>query len=171
MPRPEASAFAAPAPYPSLAGRVEPMWIDRNEHMNVSRYDQVFDTAESRFYADCGIDAGLQARRRGLFRLEKHIRYQRELRLGAAIAVATRIVWTDLKRIHVFHEMWNADESYRAATMECIAIHMDLDARKPIRIDDPEVRRRIEAMAAAHAGLPAPEDLGRRVGRRPDSTG
>ena len=161
--------FAAPAPFPSLSGRVLPGWIDRNDHMNVSRYDGVFDEAELAFYAHCGIHAGFQAKRRGLFRLEKHIRYQRELRLGAAIAVTTRIIWTDLKRIQIFHELWNIDENYRAATMECMAIHMNLETRRPIRIDDAEVRGRIEAMAAAHAALPAPEGVGRRVSRHPNS--
>ena len=161
--------FATPAPFPSLSGRVLPGWIDSNDHMNVSRYDGVFDAAESAFYAHCGIDRAFQAKRRGLFRLEKHIRYERELRLGAAIAVTTRIIWTDLKRIQIFHELWNTDETYRTATMECMAIHMNLETRRPIRIDDAEVRGRIEAMAAAHAALPAPEGVGRRVSRHPNS--
>jgi acyl-CoA thioester hydrolase len=159
--------FTTPAPFPSLSGRVLPGWIDRNDHMNVSRYDGVFDAAESAFYAHCGIDRTFQAKRRGLFRLEKHLRYQRELRLGTAISVTTQIIWTDFKRIQVFHQLWNTDEGHRAATMECMAIHMDLDARKAIRIDDPVVRSRIEAMAAAHAGLALPEGVGRRVSRHP----
>ncbi len=171
MQPPEASAFSTPAPFPSLSGRVTPEWIDRNDHMNVSRYDSMFDAAESAFYAHCGIHGRYQARRRGLFRLEKHIRYQRELRLGAAIAVTTQIIWTDLKRIQIFHQLWNSGEGYRAATMECMAIHMDLEARRPARIDDPETRRRIEAMAAAHATLAAPEGLGRRVARHPTPLG
>jgi len=169
MHQPEPAQVDASAPYPSLTGEVLAAWIDRNGHMNVSRYDSVFDAAESAFYAHCGIHGLYQTRRRGLFRLEKHIRYQRELLLGAAISVTTQIIWTDLKRIQLFHELWNTDAGYRAATMECMAIHMNLETRRPIRIDDAEVRGRIEVMAAAHAGLPVPEGVGRRVGRHPNS--
>ncbi|MDO8360725.1 MAG: thioesterase family protein [Devosia sp.] len=151
--------------------RVLPDWIDSNEHMNVSRYDQLFDAAESAFYASCGIDRLLQAQRRGLFRLEKHLRYQREMRLGASIAITTQLIWTDLKRVHVFHQMWNADEGHRAATMECMAIHVNLDTRKPVTFDVPLVRGRIEAMARAHAALPLPDGAGRSVGRHPPSRG
>lgn len=164
MSRPD---LAIPVPFHSLSGRVPPDWIDGNDHMNVSRYDKTFDEAESAFYASCGIDAGFQAKRRGLFRLEKHIRYERELRLGAGIAVTTQLLWTDLKRIQIFHQLWNTDDDYRAATMECMAIHINLETRKAMRIDDPEVGRRIAAMADEHASLPVPQGVGRWVSRHP----
>lgn len=136
--------------------------------MNVARYDVVFDAAEGVFYDRFGMDRDYPVtRRRGVFRLEKHIRYEREMRLGAAFEITSHLLWTDLKRMQVFHQLWNTDENYRAATMECMAIHMHLDSRKPMRIDDAAIRACVEATAAAHAGLPMPDGVGRWVSRYP----
>lgn len=151
----------------SLSGRVLPDWIDSNEHMNVARYDQVFDAAESAFYAFCGIDKTYSRYRRGLFRLEKHLRYQRELRLDAIIEVHTQILWTDMRRVQLFHQLWNRDENYRAATMECMAINMDLDQRRAISFDVSHISERIAAMAEEHGKLGFPEGVGRSVNRSP----
>lgn len=136
--------------------------------MNVARYDVVFDDAEGVFYARFGMDRDYPVkRRRGVFRLEKHIRYEREMRLGAGFQVTSHLLWTDLKRMQVFHQFWNIDENYRAATMECMAIHMDLDSRRPLRIDDAKIRESFEATAMAHADLPEPDGVGRSVSRYP----
>jgi acyl-CoA thioester hydrolase len=162
--------MSAPELFPlvSLSGQVLPDWIDQNEHMNVTRYDVVFDAAEGVFYARFGMDRNYPAtRRRGVFRLEKHIRYEREMRLGAKFEITSHLLWTDLKRMQVFHQLWNIDENYRAATMECMAIHMDLDSRKPLRIDDAEIRAGFEATATAHAELATPDGVGRWVSRSP----
>lgn len=166
LPDPEPESWQAP--FPSLSGRVLPDWIDRNEHMNVARYDYVFDRAEGAFYDQFGIDRDYTVtRRRGLFRLEKHIRYEREMRLDVGFEVTSLLVWTDFKRMHLFHQLWNTDDNYRAATMEGMAIHVDLDTRKPARIDEPATRAAFEAAAAAHALVPLPEGVGRWVSRHP----
>lgn len=143
----------------TFEGRVLPEWVDANGHMNVSFYDRVFDAAEHSLFAAFGIhDAFIRRTGFTIFRLDKLIRYQRELMQGDAIAVHSRIVWTDFRRVHAFHELMNVDASYRAATDDALSIHVDLSRRKSAVIVDPDVRQSLERLAAAHAALPAAVD-------------
>jgi acyl-CoA thioesterase FadM len=146
---------------------VRPEWIDRNDHMNVLAYDILFEEAETAFYDGRGTDAGYVARRQeGIFRLEKHVAYERELRLGAPVLVTTRLVWTDLKLFHVFHQLWSREAGRRAATMECMVAHVDLATRRIVRMTDPEQSTVWRDLVAAHGALPLPDGLGRAIGRR-----
>lgn len=155
----------------SHRGQVEPGWIDRNDHMNVRAYDAVFEAAETTFYEDLGItrDYALD-QRKGFFRLEKHLRYQAELRLGTPILVTSYIVETDLRRVQLFHQLWNAQTGQRSATMDCIAIHIDLETRETGLMVRPDLVRAWQEMAHDHAALPVPNGIGRRVttARQPD---
>lgn len=141
----------------TYSGRVLPGWVDANGHMNVSFYDRVFDEAEHDMFASFGIhDDYIHRTGLTIFRLDKLIRYERELMEGDAIAVHSRVIWTDFRRVHAFHEMMNVDASYRAATKDAISIHVDLSQRRSVTIALPEVRGPLERLAAAHAALPAP---------------
>lgn len=138
-------------------GRVLPEWVDANGHMNVSFYDRVFDEAEHALFATVGIqDEFIRRTGFSIFRLDKLIRYERELMGGDAIAVHSRVLWTDYRRVHAFHELVNTDAGYRAATNDALSIHVDLSRRKSAPITLPEVRIPLERIAAAHQGLPAP---------------
>jgi acyl-CoA thioester hydrolase len=156
----------------TLEETIRPAWIDRNEHMNVLAYDILFEGAETAFYDGRGIDPGyVERRREGIFRLEKHLTYERELRLGTPVVTTTRLVWTDLKLFHVFHQLWNRAAGQRAATMECMAAHVDLATRRIARMTDPAQSAVWLDLAATHGTLPLPPGLGRAVGRRPGRDG
>lgn len=151
----------------TLEETVRPAWIDRNDHMNVQAYDILFEGAETAFYDGRGMDPGyVERRREGIFRLEKHVTYERELRLGTPVLVTTRLVWTDLKLFHVFHQLWNREAGQRAATMECMVAHVDLATRRTARMTDPAQAAVWRDLAAAHGTLPLPAGLGRAIGRR-----
>lgn len=148
----------------SFRGQVLPEWIDRNDHMNVCAYDAVFESAETAFYEALGITRAYAVeQRKGFFRLEKHLRYQAELRLGTPIVVTSFLVMTDLKRVQLFHQLWNAENGQRSATLDCMAIHVDLETRKTGAMVRPDLVTAWLAMAQAHAGLPKPDGIGRRV--------
>ena len=159
---------SAQGPSVTFRGRVGPEWIDANRHMNVSAYDRVFDAAEKAFFEEFGVgDAYI--RRTGLtcFRLEKHVRYERELLEGDPLEVRSRVAWTDFRRIHHFHELWNVEAGYRAAFADSLSIHVDLGRRKSAIVELPEIRRPLERLANAHAALPSPAGMAPRVnGRR-----
>ena len=110
-----------PHPHVSFRGEVGPDWLDANEHMNVSWYDRVFDEAEMRFFVEFGIEEN-SIRETGLtfFRLEKLVGYERENMSGDAIEVRSRVIWTDFRRVHHFHEMWNLTRQYRAAHVDAV---------------------------------------------------
>lgn len=165
LPRARAGAERGPdeRTFRGFAGRVDATWIDPNRHMNVSWYDHVFDQAESALFAAFGIDdAYIRSYDLTTFRIEKLIRYERELMEGDAIEVRSRILHTNGRLVHHFHEIWNIGVPYRAAIADCLSIHVDLSIRKSAVITDPEIRQRLEALASAHAKIPVPAGAARR---------
>lgn len=162
-----ATSGDAPRPYISFRGKVEPHWLDVNQHMNVSWYDHVFDAAESDLFEVFGIhDDYIRATSYSFFRLEKSVRYERELMPDARLEARSVVLWTDLKRVHHFHELWNVDQNYRAATVEGLSIHVDLRVRKAAKITVEDTAARLSALAAEHAQLPWPAGVARRDFRK-----
>lgn len=162
---------AADGHFVSYCGRVGPDWIDANQHMNTSWYDRVFDIAEIRLFEEFGVnDASIKATGFTMFRLEKLVEYRRENMLNDEIEVRSRIVWTDFKRIHQLHEMWNLTRGHRSAYADCISIHVDLRLRKGVEIVNTAMRTALARYLAASKALPSPVGTpervkGRRIGR------
>lgn len=163
-----AAATRRIGPSVTYRGRVETGWIDVNRHMNVSSYDRVFDLAETAFFAEFGVEDNLIARTQmSFFRLERLVRYERELLPGDILHVHSQIIWTDFRRIHHFHELWNPGTNERAAFVDAISIHVDLRRRRSTEIALPDVRIPLERLVLAHADLPKPEGVLDRInGRR-----
>ncbi|MCX8570066.1 MULTISPECIES: thioesterase family protein [Hyphomicrobiales] len=158
---------SGPRPYISYRGQVEPHWLDVNRHMNVSWYDRVFDIAESDLFEVFGIhDDYIRRTSYSFFRLEKSVRYERELMPDAKLEARSLVLWTDLKRVHHFHELWNIDQNYRAATVEGLSIHVDLRLRKAARIVEAAVADPLTRLAQEHARLPWPVGVARRDFRK-----
>lgn len=157
------AAEDAPRPYVSFRGKVEPHWLDVNRHMNVSWYDHVFDIAESDLFEVFGIhDEYIRRTSYSFFRLEKSVRYERELMPDARLEARSVVLWTDLKRVHHFHELWNVDRNYRAASVEGLSIHVDLRLRKAARIVERDVADPLTRLSNEHARLPWPKGVVRR---------
>ncbi|OYX83509.1 MAG: thioesterase [Azorhizobium sp. 35-67-5] len=152
------------APFVSSAMAVEQGWTDYNGHLNVAYYGLMFDRAFDEALSLLGL--GPQAaRQRGssFFTVETHTRYVRELPPGAPVRVTLRLVDYDEKRLHLFETLHHGAEGWVAATSEQIALHVDLESRRASPIAD-DVLERIAVMRSVHAALPAPTDMGRRVG-------
>lgn len=154
----------------SFRGSVKPEWIDANRHMNVSAYDLIFDASEHAFFEAFGVgDSYIRRTSLSCFRLEKLVGYERELLEGDPVEVRSRIAWTDYRKIHHFHELWNARDGYRAAFADIVSIHVDLRLRKGVTVERDEVRRPLEQFAVEHAGLASAAGMvvrhnGRRTG-------
>jgi acyl-CoA thioester hydrolase len=152
-----------PAPFAAFQGEVLPEWIDYNGHMNLAYYTVLFDQATDLLFDVLGL--GLDYRRdtqMGTFVAETHNRYERELLVGARVRVATQIVAADDKRLYLAHEMFALEGGYRTATQELMFLHVDLTLRRvsPFPAD---LRRRVADATAAHAALPRPDWIGRRI--------
>jgi acyl-CoA thioester hydrolase len=133
-------------------GVVEPKWIDINGHMNVRWYDYVFDTAEHNIIDTIGLTNDyIAANGRTTYRLEKRIRYEKELLQGEQLQVRSRLVFTDERIFKHRHELLNLTRNVRAASAEFVSIHVDLSVRKSARIIDPVILENLRRLARAHA--------------------
>jgi acyl-CoA thioester hydrolase len=151
------------APFDEYRAVVRPEWIDFNGHMNLAYYVVAFDEATDALFDALGIGrAYKQATNNGTFAAETHTLYERELLLDDRLRVLTQVIAADAKRLHIAHEMFREGEAARAAMQEIMYLHVDLGARRvtPFPAD---VCMRIQAAVAAHAALPRPAGLGRRI--------
>jgi acyl-CoA thioester hydrolase len=143
--------------------RVEPAWIDYNGHLNMAYYNLIIDRAVDEAFALVGLGPDyVHARNASYFTAEAHVRYLRELAADAPVRVTLQLINYDGKRIHFFAALHHATEGWVSATSEQLALHVDLKTRRAAPWPD-DVLQRLAAMKAAHAALPAPEALGRRI--------
>jgi acyl-CoA thioester hydrolase len=151
-----------PAPYPSHEAVVLPDWIDRNGHLNLAYYIVIFDQATDALFEELGIGSRFTAETgTSLFIVETHTTYERELKLGERVRVETTVLGGDAKRLHFAHEMFRADGA-RAAAHDLMAVHVDMGTRRSAAFNA-QSRAAIDAAVAAHADLPRPSIVGRRI--------
>ncbi len=158
-----ASDDGVPAPLDRHRGTVRPEWIDYNGHMNVAYYVLVFDHATDVLFDWLGLgEAYRRASEYSLFAVESHITYQRELAAGDPVAVSSQLLGYDGKRLHVFHRMRHAEAGFAAATIEIMALHVDLGRRRAAPFPAPACAR-LARLHAAHMGLSRPAEAGRAI--------
>jgi acyl-CoA thioester hydrolase len=151
------------APFVSSLMRVEPAWIDYNGHLNMAYYNVLFDRAVDEVYEELGIGLGyLKRTHHSTFTAEVHVRYLRELHENDPVRVLFQLLDFDSKRIHYFEQLLHADEGWVSATSENMTLHVDMTAKKVAPFPD-AVMRSLAAMKAAHAKLPLPHGVGRRI--------
>jgi acyl-CoA thioester hydrolase len=151
---------------------VEAAWIDYNGHMNVAYYMLMFDRATDALFDRLGLGGAYRQRtNHTLFVLEAHITYEREVKEGDMLRIATQLIDADAKRLHLFHTMYHEAAGYRAATNELLALHVDL-AGPAARNFAAAERAAIDATLDEHRRLERPTRLGHVIGiRRPKSPG
>jgi acyl-CoA thioester hydrolase len=151
------------APFNWLEDVARPEWMDGNGHMSALNYANAFAKAMGALlrHIDLGEKQGIESRR-GVFLLDWHIAYVREVLEGARLTFPTRIVDMTDKAIHYHIEMRAGEEQYLAAVSESIELHMDLDARRPTPFS-PETFAWFQEARAAHAALGPPVHSGRAV--------
>ncbi len=157
------SAKEISAPFVSSVMTVEPAWIDYNGHLNMAYYNVLFDRAVDEVYEVLGIGhAYLKQTRHSTFTAEVHVRYLREIHEGDPVRVEFQLLDFDEKRIHYFETLKHAEQGWVSATSENMTLHVDMAAKKVAPFPG-SVMRALAAMKAAHAKLPAPEGVGRRI--------
>jgi acyl-CoA thioester hydrolase len=152
-----------PAPFLASVMQIEPQWIDYNGHLNMAYYNVMFDRAIDELWLKLGIGPGYRTARNGsTFTAECHVRYLREIHLGDPVQVSILLLAADEKRLHTFEELRHAGEGWLSATSENMTIHIDMAARKTAPFPQ-DIRARIETVAKAHASIPRPDGVGRKV--------
>jgi acyl-CoA thioester hydrolase len=127
---------------------VRPEWIDNNDHMNLAYYVLVFSGATDALAARLALPGRLRV-------TQMHTVYEREVTLGDRLRVATHVLAADASRLHLFHEMFQVEQGYRAATLEIVVEH---HGDFP-----PEAGTRIAGLLAREW----PDGAGRRIAMKP----
>jgi len=144
----------------STGGRdVPPEWIDYNGHMMDAYYFMAFTEATEAFLDHIGLGAAYRARTgSGIYTAESHLCFLSSVTSGATLAYHTQLLGHDAKRLHVFHRMTRAGSV--AATCELMFLHVSAERVAPM---PPEAAVTVAALAAEHAVLPRPDQVGRRI--------
>ncbi|MGR3291218.1 MAG: carnitine 3-dehydrogenase [Paracoccaceae bacterium] len=144
-------------PIVTLRRTVPVDWTDYNGHMNESRYGQVFSDAADVMMALLGADADYIAAGHSYFTVDIRIRFLAETHAAQNFSVTSRVLEGRGKKLRLFHEMLSADGQILASGEQTL-LHVSLSSRRscdPL----PELRRRVEKFAAAHASIALPEHL------------
>ena len=145
---------------------IPPEWTDQNGHMNVAYYVLAFDRATDGLYDALGIGWAYLARAgRSIFTLAMNVDYLGEVFAGDSVRIVSRLIDCDHKRIHYFHEMHHATRSYLAATNEILSMHVNMGTRRSEPFP-PDILTRLVETKAAHAILPTPRQVGRKLAIR-----
>ena len=152
-----------PEPFLTTVMQIEPQWIDYNGHLNMAYYNVLFDRGIDEMWLELGIGpAYMQVRKASTFTAEAHVRYLREVHLGDPVQVSVLLIAADDKRIHTFQELRHATEGWLSATSENMSLHVDMTSRKTAPFP-PDIAARISMVLDAHAAVPRPDGVGRRI--------
>ncbi|MBA3324004.1 MAG: thioesterase family protein [Rhodobacteraceae bacterium] len=138
---------------PATEGEVLSAWVDFNGHMSAPYYAVAFGEANDAALRVLGFGAEWRARGRGLFVVEAHYRYLRQMRAGDRFRITTHPSKAYSKRLWLTHRMLRiGGES--AAEAEILFLHVATDGPKavPFEADD---RARLVAFLGEPAQLEA----------------
>ncbi|RWD63715.1 thioesterase family protein [Mesorhizobium sp.] len=152
-----------PAPFISDPMDIEKDWIDYNGHLNMAYYNVLFDRCSDVAFEMMGMGPNYaRDRRLTIYTAEVHVCYVQELHLDHKVKVSFQLIDHDEKRLRAYQEIRHVD-GWLAATSEQLALHVDM-AGPRVAPFPADVMAKVEAMRAAHAGLPMPERAGRSIG-------
>jgi acyl-CoA thioester hydrolase len=147
---------------PGMTETVRPEWVDYNGHMNMAYYVLIFDHGTDAFLERIGMNARLRDETgSSVFVAEAHVTYEAEVMEGERVRIATHLIDHDEKRLHLFHEMFGADDAL-AATNELMILQVNLNDRRVGPFPE-GVRKRIAQISDEGAAYAKPAGLGRVI--------
>ena len=150
-------------PLSTYRSEVLPEWVDYNGHLRDAYYLLLFSLATVALMDQLGLDeAGRAATGHSLYTLECHLNFVQEVKLGQQVEVRTQILGHDSKRLHLNHSLHLLDEAPLLAASEQMLLNVATAAARAAPFAEP-VLSRVEALARAHQGLPAPRFAGRAI--------
>jgi acyl-CoA thioesterase FadM len=128
---------------------VEAGWIDTLGHVNFLEYQRVADLATDALWLEIGGGVDAAPRHGAQFAIvDLQVRNQRELMLGDRIAIETRVLGYDAKRLAVQHDVLRGEELCCRIAFVAVSFHLS-DRR--VRSFAPGV---LERLAQLHDPLP-----------------
>lgn len=147
------------APLDLYSTRVEADWVDYNGHMTEAAYLTAAGWASDALFRYIGDDEAYRAAGNSFYTVETHIHYVAELAVHEPLRISTQLLGVDAKRLHFIHVMHHGDEGHLVGTCEQMLLHVDMHAGRSAPIL-PNVKAALDAIAASHAGLPVPPQVG-----------
>jgi acyl-CoA thioester hydrolase len=128
-------------------------YLDEMGHMNVMWYTYLFGAAAWGLFQLVGLTREhFTAHRTGSFALAQHFRYLKEVRLGRAVTIRSRVLGRSAKRWHAIHLMTIDGADDLAATAEAVGTYVDMTVRRSAPMPA-EVADAIDRLLAEHAKL------------------
>jgi acyl-CoA thioester hydrolase len=119
---------------PSTTLSVDPAWIDEYGHMNAAHYVGIFDRVGFQLLREVGVGLDYtEATRCGIYTMNVHVAYLREVLAGDPLALRIRLLEADDKRLLCLMELMQTRDGYVAATMEQLSLHVDLETPSRFR--------------------------------------
>lgn len=153
------------APLRLLQTTVAPQWVDYNGHMSESCYLLVFGDNSDAFFRFIGIDEDYRAAGHSLYTVQTQLHNLREVSEGEPIRLTLQLLDADEKRLHIFHAMEHGVSGDLLATGEQMLVHVDMRSSRSTPMPS-EMQTKVQAIRAAHAGLPRPAQAGAPIGIR-----
>lgn len=136
---------------------VRPEWIDGNRHMNACYYLAAVKDPAIEAHDEWDYGRSFRARTgQSNFVLESQVVHFRELLLDDPIAVSTRILAMDNKRMRLLFEIRNEREDYLAALVQYLVIHVRMGPPPKASAMPDDLHARLSTIHAAHSRLPLP---------------
>lgn len=128
-------------------------YIDSMGHMNVMWYTSLFGKAMGGIFNIIGLNKEYYlAHHCGAFALQQFFDYRKEVRVGEAVTIRSRVLGRSDKRLHIMHFMAKGDSHVLACTCEVICAHIDMNIRRTSPFK-PELAESIDRIIAEHAAL------------------
>jgi acyl-CoA thioester hydrolase len=109
---------------------VPPEFEDSNGHMNIKHYFELQSRAVAGLFERIGYVLGHAGRRVGPFTLEQHLRYHREVVVGAEVSAHLRLVNRSEKLLQGMAFLVDRTEDRVANTFEFMVGNVDLETRR-----------------------------------------
>ena len=158
MPRPTLPSYDEALRLPAAPGRVVPAELgDGNGHMNVRSYLGIFDDAEWVLFDEFGAGNDASAAGTGgMFALEQHLNYRREVIVGDEVAVHLRLLDRSDKLIHFVSYLLVHNRREVAASMEAVEAYVGYESRRATPFP-PDAAAVIDEWIDRQRSLPPPE--------------
>ncbi|MEO0398685.1 MAG: thioesterase family protein [Pseudomonadota bacterium] len=110
---------------------VKPDWIDENDHVNFSRYFQIFIEATDRLCEQLGTDSDdYLASGSTTFTGDYHVTFLNEANLGDPLVCHSFVLAVSDKKLVLRHELRHAEEGWVSAVAEELILSVDFESRR-----------------------------------------
>ncbi len=151
-----------PAPLNQYRSPVLGEWVDYNKHMTESAYLLAIGWAADALYRYIGNDDDNRKEGFSLYTAETHLNHFGEAAAGDPLVVTSQMLDCDEKRLHLFFAMSNEDTGELLCTAEQMILYVDMEQGRATAMPE-RILQAANAIKDAHAHLPIPEQVGRKI--------